>query len=129
MRLTRKMLEARVDRLNVVLNRPKAGWTRTQGSNGDWNKMSANVGHFLLETNSPGDGWTRYTLAMIVSEGGGEINVSPCCNLQGMWDYLRGVFDVLDSQFMCDGAKHTFDKYESKAGPNAGFISDKAFSQ
>jgi hypothetical protein len=129
MRVTRKMLEARVERLNAVLNRPKAGWTRTQNSNGDWNKMSANRGHFLLETNSPGDGWTRYTLAMIVSEGGGEINVSHCCTLNEMWAYLCGVFDVLDSVHMCDGDRHTFDKYEPKATPTAGLISDNAFSQ
>ena len=111
MRVTRKDLEYRVERLNVVLNRPKAAWTRIPADAGKVN-MRANIGHFLLETNSPGDGWTRYTLSMIISEGGGEINVSPCCTLQEMWSFLAGVFSVLDSQFMCDGAKHTFDKYE-----------------
>lgn len=124
MKITRNNLEHRVERLNAVLNRPAAGWTRSTDAAG---KVStrANIGHFLLETNSPGDGWTRYTLAQIVSEGGGEINVSPCCDLQGMWDYLRGVFDVLDSQFMCDGEKHTFDKgktandREAKENPQA----------
>jgi hypothetical protein len=102
------MLQDRVQRLNAVLNRPGQSWT-ADVKNG--RLIHANLGHFLLESNSPGDGWTRYTLAMIVGEGGGEMNVSPCCNAQEMWAYLRGVFDVLDSQFMCDGAKHTFDKY------------------
>lgn len=115
------MLESRVKRLNAVLNRPTAGWTRisndrTPAIHPD---LRANVGHFLLETNSPGDGWTRYTLAMIMSEGGGEINVSHCCTLQEMWAYLCGVFDMLDSVHMCDGAKHTFDKYTGDPDPSA----------
>ena len=113
MRVTRKMLEARVNRLNVVLNRPVAGWTRSTDAATGKVSTRANVGHFLLETNSPGDGWTRYTLAQIISEGGGEMNVSRCCTLQEMYAYLCGVFDVLDSQFMCDGAKHTFDKMKA----------------
>lgn len=48
---------------------------------------------------------------MLVGEHGGEINVSPSCTAQEMHTYLRGVFDVLDSHMMCDGGKHTFDKW------------------
>jgi hypothetical protein len=111
MKITRKDLEHRIERLNAVLNRPSAGWTRSTDATTGKVSTRANIGHFLLETNSPGDGWTRYTLAMIIGEGGGEINASPCCTLQEMWSYLAGVFSVLDSVHMCDGDKHTFDKY------------------
>jgi hypothetical protein len=117
MRVTRKMLERRVERLNAILNRPVTGWTRIPSpDNPDAElsaKLRANVGHFLLESNSPGDGWTRYTLTMIVSDGGGEINVSHCCTLQEMWAYLCGVFDVLDSMPITFNPEmpHTFAKY------------------
>jgi hypothetical protein len=117
MRVTRKMLESRVERLNAMLNRPATGWTRVPSPNNPdaelSSKLRANVGHFLLESNSPGDGWTRYTLTMIVSVGGGELNVSHCCTLQEMHAYLCGVFDVLDSMpitFNPD-MPHTFAKY------------------
>jgi hypothetical protein len=113
MRISRAMLSARVDRLNAVLNRPAAGWTRLAEVTGGRVTMRANIGHFVLESYSPGDGWTRYTLSMLVNDGGGQMNVSPCCTLQEMWVYLRGVFDVLDSVHMCDGDKHTFDTYKS----------------
>jgi hypothetical protein len=93
------MLNSRVDRLNVVLNRPLSGWTRKDG------KLTANIGHFHLDTYGPGDGWTRYTLAVMCSDGGGQSNASPTCTAQEMWAYLRGVFDVLDSEYT-----HVFDK-------------------
>jgi hypothetical protein len=71
--------------------------------------MKANVGHLFLETNSPGDGWTRYKLVQIMNEGGGENNLSPTCTVQEMWTYLRGVFDVLDSEYT-----HNFDKLKKE---------------
>ena len=109
MRVTRKMLECRIANLNRVLNRPATSWTRVECDGR--NISHANVGHFLLDSYSPGDGWTRYRLMMIATESGGEFDISPCCTAQELAAYLRGVFDVLDSQFMCDGGKHTFDKY------------------
>jgi len=105
MRITRKMLQSRVDRLNVVLNRPSTAWTRLEKPAKDGHNMRSNEGHFLLDSNSPGDGWTRYSLACIVGENGGQTNVSPTCNAQEMWVFLRGVFDVLDSEYT-----HNFDK-------------------
>jgi hypothetical protein len=112
MRVTRKMLQSRVDRLNVILNRPATGWTRLP-SDPKLKPlvMRANEGHFLLSTYSPGDGWTRYKLSVLIGEEGGESDVSPSCTAQEMWTYLRGVFDVLDSIAYCDGGKHTFAKY------------------
>jgi hypothetical protein len=101
MRITRKMLESRVHRLNIVLNRPIEGWTRDEKRHA----IRSTEGHFLLDSNSPGDGWTRYTLSCIVGENGGQTNVSPTCTAQEMWTYLREVFDVLDSEY-----SHNFDK-------------------
>lgn len=117
MRITRKMLQSRVDNLNRVLNRPASGWTRIEKDGR--NLSHANLGHFLLDSYSPGDGWTRYRLAMICSDGGGQIEVSPCCTAQEMWTYMRGVFDVLDSVFMCDGGNQTFTKYSRAANESA----------
>jgi hypothetical protein len=111
-RITRTFLDARVDRLNAVLNRPATTWTRLE-TQSDGSNMRSNEGHFLLSTYSPGDGWTRYRLSVIVGPHGGEMEVSPCCTAQEMWTYLRGVFDVLDSVFMCDGGKHAFSKWEA----------------
>src|ERR1700732_4152456 len=108
MRITKAMLQARVDRLNKVLNRPAEGWTRIKNAEKGQPNMRANVGHFILDTSSPGDGWTRYTLASIVSVGGGEHCESACLNAQEMWAYLRGVFDVLDTEYT-----HNFDKHAS----------------
>ena len=105
MRITRSMLQSRVDRLNVVLNRPLTGWTRLTTPAKDGHTMRSNEGHFVLSTNSPGDGWTRYSLSQMVGENGGESTVSPTCTAQEMWAYLRGVFDVLDSEYT-----HNFDK-------------------
>jgi len=96
------MLQSRVDRLNIVLNRPKTAYTLKENVGGK--VYLPNDGHFKLDTNSPGDGWTRYALAMML-ESGGETNVSPTCTAQEMWTYLRGVFDVLDSEYT-----HNFDK-------------------
>jgi hypothetical protein len=109
MRVTRKMLNDRVEHLNRILNRPRAAYTKQINVGGT--VYTANEGHFKLEAYSPGDGWTRYTLAMMVGANGGEINVSPSCTAQEMLTYLRGCFDVLDSVHMCDGGKHTFAKW------------------
>ncbi len=99
------MLDDRVRRLNISLNRPQTAWTRNENAEQGKVNMVANSGHLFLETCSPGDGWTRYTLTEIVGESGGESNVSPTCNAQEMWAYLRGVWDVLDSEYT-----HRFDK-------------------
>ena len=113
MRITRKDLQYHVDRLNRILNRPTAGWTRLAVKASDGANMRANVGHFVLQGNSPGDGWTRYTLAMIINEGGGKMDVSPCCTLQEMDAYLAGVFSVLESTERWTGAdtRNVFAKY------------------
>jgi hypothetical protein len=94
-RVTKAFLQARVDRLNKILNRPANGWTRTE-KNGK-TELTANIGHFLPEVWAPGDGWTRYKLAVIMSAGGGENNVTNNLTAQEMSVYLQGVFDVLDS--------------------------------
>ena len=87
MRVTRKMLRNSVFQLNYVLGRPLRAWQeRTEGHD-----MKANVGHYQINANAPGDGWTRYTLCEIVSEGGGESNISECLTGQEMWIYLQGV--------------------------------------
>jgi hypothetical protein len=104
MKITRSVLQSRVDRLNVVLNRPSTAWTRLEKPAKDGHNMRSNEGCFVLSSNSPGDGWTRYSLSQIVGENGGESTVSPTCNAQEMWAYLRGVFDVLDSEYT-----HRFD--------------------
>jgi len=96
MRITRAILQSRVDRLNAVLNRPKTAYTKVVHGGGK--TYIPNDGHFKLDTNSPGDGWTRYHLAMML-ESGGETNASHGCNAQEMFAYLRGVMDVLDSVY------------------------------
>jgi hypothetical protein len=112
MRITRKLLQNRVDRLNVVLNRPKTAYTKLEfeqpDANGHTYNMKANHGHFTLDSHSPGDGWTRYHLAMML-DGGGETNVSHGCNAQEMFAYLRGALDVLYTQYT-----HTFDNLKSE---------------
>ncbi len=94
------MLQSRVDRLNVVLNRPATAWTRNEDKT-----LVSNEGHFLLDSNSPGDGWTRYSLSQIVGKNGGQGCQSSTFNAQEMWAYLGGVFDVLDTEYT-----HRFDK-------------------
>jgi hypothetical protein len=112
MKITKAILRERVDRLNLILNRPRDTWSPDAPEK----PHKSNDGHFFLDTYTPGDGWTRYTLSVIVGSGGGQMNVSPGCTAQEMHAYLRGVFDMLDSVFMCDGGKHTFDKWaKSKA--------------
>lgn len=97
MRVTEKFLQARVDRLNKMLNRPATAWTRIENAQSGQPNMRGNVGHFMLDKWAPGDGWTRYKLAVMLSTGGGENNVSQNCTAQEMSAYLQGVFDVLDS--------------------------------
>lgn len=117
MRITRAILQSRVDRLNVVLNRPKTAYTKqpkpTKTPGSVAYTLTPNHGHFLLDTNSPGDGWTRYHLAMML-ESGGETNVSHGCNAQEMFAYLRGVLDVLDTVYT-----HQFDNAKPEPSPLA----------
>jgi hypothetical protein len=108
-RITRSILQSRVDRLNVVLNRPKTAYTKVEHVGGK--TYLPNDGHFKLDCNSPGDGWTRYHLAMML-ESGGETNVSHGCNAQEMFAYLRGVLDVLETVYT-----HRFDN--AKPEPSA----------
>ena len=102
MRITRAILQSRVDRLNAVLNRPKTAYTKVVHVGGK--TYIPNDGHFKIDTNSPGDGWTRYTLAMML-ESGGETNISRTFNAQEMYAYLSGVLDILDTEYT-----HRFDK-------------------
>jgi len=67
--------------LNKALNRPAEGWRTVNGQN------VANVGHLQLEVNSPGDGWSRYTLVEIVNEQGGE-TLRSRCGTAGEMDYI-----------------------------------------
>ena len=101
MRITRAILQSRVERINAVLNRPKTAYTLVEDAGGK--TYLPNDGHFKLDSHSPGDGWTRYHLAMML-ESGGEVNVSHGCNAQEMFAYLRGVLDVLDTIYT-----HRFD--------------------
>jgi hypothetical protein len=110
-RVTRAMLQASVDRLNKTLNRPKAAYTRHASPK----PMTVNAGHFLLDTHSPGDGWTRYTLAMML-EGGGQVDLVSHLRSYEMWSYLRGVWDVLDSAMDRDGGRHTFEMFQTGEG-------------
>lgn len=125
MRITRQMLQARIDRLNEVLGRPKESWTR----DGNGKYLRSNEGHFLLDTNSPGDGWTRYRLSQIVGESGGERTISSSCTGPELWEYLQGVFAVLDSQ-MYHGDNGNFskcgesDEYDNAISLPDYFLSD-----
>jgi hypothetical protein len=96
-RITRSFLQSRVDRLNKMLNRPAAAWTRNGSAKPGEPNMVANVGHFMLDIWAPGDGRTRYKLAVMLSAGGGESNVTNNLTAQEMSVYLQGIFDVLDS--------------------------------
>jgi hypothetical protein len=96
MRITRKILQNRVDRLNAILNRPETAYRKVENVGGT--TYLPNDGHFKLDSNSPGDGWTRYHLATML-ESGGEHNVSHGCNGQEMYAYLRGTLDVLDTVY------------------------------
>jgi hypothetical protein len=100
MRITRKTLQEIIRRLNKVLHRPEAAYTVDSAGR----IQHANAGHFCLESNSPGDGWTRYTLAQMCPAGGVS-TISPTLNASEFWSYMRGVFDVLDSEYT-----HNFDK-------------------
>lgn len=100
MRITRKILQETIRRLNKVLHRPANAYAIDT----DGRILHANAGHFCLESNSPGDGWTRYTLAQMCAAGGVS-TTSPTLNACEMWAYLRGVFDVLDSEYT-----HAFEK-------------------
>lgn len=80
--------------LNAVLGRPSAAWTKD--ATGKY--LRSNEGHFLLDVYSPGDGWTRYKLSCIVGESGGEREISHSCTASELWEYLNGIFAVLDSQ-------------------------------
>jgi hypothetical protein len=103
-RITRAILSDRVGRINKILNRPATAYTKVVNVGGS--TYLPNDGHFKLDINSPGDGWTRYTLAMML-DSGGETNVSRTFNAQEMFAYLSGVMDVLDTYYT-----HRFDKKE-----------------
>jgi len=92
MRVTRKYLEEQVRLLNVRLNRPTAYWNAAE--------KSACVGHLMLDTNSPGDGWTRYRLAEVISAGGGQNTITgwAAYTAQEMAAYLSGIHDALDNR-------------------------------
>jgi hypothetical protein len=96
------MLADRVQRLNKVLNRPMQAYTCDSKTG---RILHSNEGHFLLDSNSPGDGWTRYSLSQIVGLNGGQGAQSSTFNAQEMWAYLDGIFDVLDTEYT-----HRFDK-------------------
>jgi hypothetical protein len=101
-RITRAILCDRVERINKALNRPATAYTKVETIGGK--TYLPNDGHFKLDVNSPGDGWTRYTLATTL-ESGGETNVSRTFNALEMFAYLSGVMDVLDTYYT-----HRFDK-------------------
>lgn len=125
MKITRKMLQERIARLNVVLGRPAEAWSK----DGNGKYLRSNEGHFLLDTYSPGDGWTRYKLMQIVGESGGEREISHSCTASELWEYLNGVFAVLDSQ-MYHGDAGNFakrgesDEYDNAVGLPDYFLSD-----
>jgi len=101
-KITRAILRDRVERINKMLNRPATAYTKKTGPGGS--VYVPNDGHFKLDVNSPGDGWTRYTLAVML-ESGGETNVSRTFNAQEMYAYLSAVMDVLETEYT-----HRFDK-------------------
>lgn len=108
MRVTKNMLRERVATLNRLLHRQDDAWTVHAVTQAP---LHSNPGHLMLDANSPGDGWTRYTLSVVVGENGGETNISPTLNAQEMWAYLQGVFAVLDT-----GYTHHFDIHTEKDG-------------
>jgi len=110
---TRKRVEWKVQRLNAMLNRPMQAYTFELTDDGTRKILHANVGHFLLSTWAPGDGWTRYTLSEIVNVNGGESNVTASLNIAEMHAYLSAILDVLNSQeYTCTSTGFTtFAKY------------------
>lgn len=80
MKVTRRMLEARVEFLNLNLNRP----------------TEYAVGFFHLGASNLG-GTSRYELLETVNAHGG-CHVHFSGNSQNMWAYLRGVDDAIQLQ-------------------------------
>jgi hypothetical protein len=93
-RITSKMLDAKTLRLNAALGRPVAAWTKTTASATKVN-MRANVGHIFVDGYSP-DGVWRGHVVVIMNEGGGEHQLASG-NRRELWNYLDGVFAVVDS--------------------------------
>lgn len=93
MRITRKNLENLCGVVNRRLNRPETAWTKTT------DKLTANVGHIHVTGWAPGDGWTRYQVCEVVSDGGGITTISHVGTSHEIFYYLRGVLDALDQRY------------------------------
>ena len=65
MKITRSTLKTNCEVLNRRLNRPTAAWTRNADKS-----LTANVGHLFIQSNAPGDGWTRYQVCEMMEHGG-----------------------------------------------------------
>lgn len=59
-RITEKHLQARIDTINLILNRPSTPYTRVD------NKLTANIGNFSLS-----QAYGGYGVHLIVNESGG----------------------------------------------------------
>ena len=87
MRVTKKMLEAKVELLNKVTNSPQEYRT---GSN-------TNIGHYMLD-----GAYGGYALHRVMNETGGVNNVFRCGHvpareLAGLVDaYIQGIYDYGD---------------------------------
>ena len=93
-KITSKMLDAKVARLNAALGRPATAWTKYKSIPGKPN-MRANVGHIQVDGWNAGSGWFGHVV-VIMSEGGGEHNLASG-NRRELWAWLDGAFAVVDS--------------------------------
>ena len=98
MRVTRKMLGNMLAQISRRLGAPPHEWE------GSAPQATCNVGALLLEASSPGDGWTRYQLGVICSEGGGQtdLGTSRGWNAAEAFAYLRGVEDGIGARERLD---------------------------
>ena len=83
--ITKKMLQAKVDRLNKKLGRPNEPYSRDENG-----QVMGNVGHIKLDHNSFYGGYILYEM----TEGTGEKNfgISRRISAKEMDIYLDGIF-------------------------------------
>ena len=93
MKVTKRMLQSRVEFLNKNLNRPESYYVPCFPGSANTFKQIA-VGYFYLGINAPGDGWTRYSLLEVINERG-AVYEHFAGNNQDLWAYLRGIDDAL----------------------------------
>lgn len=91
-RITKKMLDAKVETINHLMGESTAAYTRNAAGS-----LKANVGTFVLEAYAPGDRYgTRYNLSRMVNDGGATTTIIPTVlGAQNFYDalyaFIRGL--------------------------------------